>query len=124
MATIYGENDVVVKIPFPEKKFQAYLKKLKVNKPEDLTPKQKQSVFITAIRDFKIGKLSLDEFSDMSGHIWQYTKDKGSELMQQLYHAGELNYYVRHIEDKNDTFVRFMKEVMDYYEKYKNRVLI
>jgi viroplasmin and RNaseH domain-containing protein len=124
MAIIYGENDEIIETEFPQDKYWNYLKRLQVKKTEDLTSKQKQILFMTAIKDFKKGVLSVDELSDIAGEIWQNTRSKSSELMQQLYYASELSYQLRHITGDNDTFVWFMKEVMDYYEKFKLRALV
>lgn len=125
MPTIYDEKDEIIKIPFPKKRFQVYLKKQKVSDPKKLTFAQKKKIFLTSISDFLKGKLSLDEMSAIALFLWSSLSGKEkttSDLADALYYCAELNYYVRHItkkEGETNTFISFIIDVMEYYEKNK-----
>ena len=122
MSIIYGENDEIIEITFPDKKLQYYLNKLQVKDASMLAFSQKRKIFITSIKDFKLGKLSLDETSEIAGFLWNSLdiKEKNTDLADELYHFAELNYYVRHVTEENEgNFVWFMSKAMKYYEKHK-----
>lgn len=124
MSTIY--NDEIVEIPFPDRKFKTYLDELNVSSAEELTIFQKQNIFISAIKDFKTGKVALDELAEIAGFLWSTLEDRDTDLADALYECSELNYYIRHIEDleeKTGTFIWFITDVMKYYTRYKNRVI-
>jgi hypothetical protein len=106
------------------KELWRYLEKNKLKNLDSITPHQIKNIFITAIADFKSGKLPLDSLSDIAGSLAHtLLKEKGlmkTELFQTLEKCAELEWEVRHITAKDEgNFIRFMKEVDNYFGKYK-----
>jgi len=91
---------------------------------KELNDGQTQQIFLQAIKDFKAGRISLDELSIISLRLWsEGIKDEdkfGSRLASTLYYGGELNFYVRpgHISQKIilQTFVQFLGNVLKFYD--------
>ncbi len=125
MSRIYSNNDPI-EIPFPTDKFQKYLSLLKINE-KDLNLINIELIFALSFLDFKTGKNSLDEFSEISNHllslldiVTKTTNDFGKALES----AAELNFYIRNIEDSNDNSVaNFMTTIENYFQKLRPGLL-
>lgn len=113
----YFDDQGDVDLPFPSKKFRSYLKELEIDDEENIDYKKKKLVFLKSVRDFLLGKNSLDDVSSIAGILCSTEKDKTSDLASVLMSAEEMGYYIRR--DSMKSFEGFFKDVMDYYNKHK-----
>jgi hypothetical protein len=121
MSTISGwDSSEVIKIPFPQTKFDEYLKRAEHNGDKPLFPHFTRLIFQMAYDDFKSGALSLDDFSSIGGRLWNHEGNRDDKLSNVLLCAAELNFYVRniHLDDYGD-FPWFMGEIVKYFEENK-----
>jgi len=84
---------------FPKKQLKTYFKKLKAKTNERLKKEEIEQIFIWAKRDFKRGKISLDEFADISDYLWtNHIRDQEkfrSKFSELLLATAELSYNIR-----------------------------
>jgi len=121
MSTITSwDSKQVIKIQFPQSKFDEYLKRAEHSDNKPLFPHFTRLVFRMAYDDFKLGSLSLDDFSSIGNHLWNHEGNRDDELSSVLLWAAELNFYVRniHLNDYGN-FPWFMAEINEYFEKDK-----
>ncbi len=115
-----------ISIPFPQKKFRAYLKNVHATTRKKLTKEQVQKIFLMAIEDFYKGLLSLDELSSIAEAIYYPNMpilDK--DLDPVLDEASELSYTVRQVDNSSpqvrvEGFGGVLTSVRVYYEKYRH----
>ena len=124
MSKIYSNNDPI-EINFPEDKFQKYLSLLKIEE-KDLNSVSIELIFALSFRDFKLGKNSLDELSEISGYLLSLIDSnlRISRFGTALEFASELNFYIRNVEDSKDSSIaNFMTAVEDYFKKIRPNLL-
>jgi len=130
MSKIYGPNIETITIPFPEEKYNRYLDEVGVTNEKELSFTALTEMMLAIIRDFKNGSVSLDEISDMFGHLWHYVflcfpfeqRNLYSEIDDTLLAGSELNYEIRHIIYPNGgNLVLFMTRVMQFYDRRSNK---
>jgi hypothetical protein len=125
MSTLYNQNDTI-EISFPEEKFETYLKDIGLDSGALLTVDLVKKIFIIIISDFKNGKLSVDELSQMAGDLWGKLPEPHrfeTDLGNALYKASELSFYTRRAYDEvcAGTLEDFSRSVHNYYEQNKGR---
>lgn len=107
-----------IKIPFPFEKFEEYKNRLGIKEEVVGTDvDQLKKLFALVVRDFKKGKVSVDELSSISEKLFNLLiKNKKLRKDEDFFFAlevgAELSFYVRHPESKN--LNRFLKEVLDF----------
>lgn len=126
MSTIGQDGGKKIRIEFPKTKFIQYLNTVGKDNPEGLFFGELRKLFLLIIADFLSGKASLDEMSEMASALWKPMMKKGNDeekkLNEVLLSASELNFYVRRIVEikpEGKTFVWFMTDVINYFEKNK-----
>lgn len=90
MATLYTKNNEIIEILFPEAKYQEYLMSLNITDNANLDSKQKERIFLWAIRDYLKGDLAREELSEIAHVLLQGLQS--SELYEVLEICAELNY--------------------------------
>jgi len=111
-----------INTPFPEEKFQAYLKTIGASSEDKLTQEQAQLLLVMAISDFKTGKLGLDELADMGDIVWTREESKLTDLARASYACAELTFTVRRVTASKEATMQFVDYIADaftYYEAYK-----
>jgi len=126
MSNVFDYKDEKIHIKFPTAKFGKYLAMVHAQSVDELSFGQTRKLFLLVVDDFKSGKLSLDDMSEIAQTLWKQLLRDGSdgakELKDVLNNATELNFYVRRIpelEPDGKTFVFFMTSVVAYFEKNK-----
>lgn len=83
-------------------------------------------VFLMAVRDFKKGKLKLEELSWFASELVQMPQvndDKETEeLKEAIYSCSEIGYYLHQIPEvdiNGENTLSFLLETMKYYQKSK-----
>lgn len=127
MSTIYSNNPTI-DIPFPGDIFNSYLKKLNLNSENELDDVKTELIFAMAFKDFKIGKISLDNFSEISGCLFHKLKRgmmQSSHFGSVLLNASELNFYIRNFDSDTSikNFTDFMTDVENYFKKDRPELL-
>src|SRR4051794_35139521 len=125
MSALYNQNDTI-EISFPEEKFEAYLKEMGLESGGLLTVELIKKMFLVIISDFKNGRLSVDELSQIAGDLWGKLPEPSrseTDLGNALYKASELSFYTRKAYDEvcAGTLEDFSRSVHNYYEKNKSR---
>lgn len=124
MSRIFSDNDMI-EISFPEDKFNKYLHLLKIeNKDLDLI--NSEMIFALSFKDFKIGTNSLDEFSEISNFLLsQIDRVKTApDFINALESAAELNFYVRNVNNTEDTSISdFMATIEGYFKITRSTLL-
>lgn len=129
MSTIYGKNIETITIPFPEEKYNSYLKRVGVASEKEVTMSMLETMLVAIIADFKKGSTSLDELSEVLGHLWDcvfhsYPTEqqyRHSEIDSVLSAGAELNYEVRHIESPGERdFIEDMSKVLQFYNQHSS----
>jgi len=117
-----------IKISFPKKKVEKYLKFFNLSSIKKAKENQLKDLFIKIIDDFLTGYLSLDEFSSISNYLWwkgvvMSRKGKvNKEFYNLLQMAGELSFYIRgKTKEVRKTALRILDLVFDYYSKFKQQ---
>jgi hypothetical protein len=121
MSTIYTQKKTI-NIPFPEDKFSIYLKQSNIKTTDKFNEQNTFWLIKTCYQDFKIGKLTLDDFSSIGDYLWAQSdnKLKNSRLGSVLLNIGELNFYIR---DTNPTskfleLANFLSEIEEYFKNH------
>jgi len=118
MPTIYT-NKETIEIPFPEEVFDSYLKKNNLKSEEELNDINIFLIIKDCYKDFKIGSLSLDDFSSIGGYFFGKLEpnSKSSRLGGILLDIGELNFYIRNSESKPkfSEISNFLSSIDEYF---------
>lgn len=124
MSNVFDFKGEKIHIKFPSTKFKKYLSKVNALSIDDLSFEQTRKLFLLTIDDFRLGKLSLDDMSEIAQKLWKLTLKDDSESMKELRevlnNATELNFYVRRIselESNGKWFINFMTDLMKFYDK-------
>ncbi|MDD4026914.1 MAG: hypothetical protein PHO75_01830 [Candidatus Shapirobacteria bacterium] len=121
MPTIYS-NKKTINIPFPDKVFNLYLEKGKVKSIDELNDINTFFIIKSCHNDFKIGSLSLDDFSSIGGYLFGKLKtiSKSSPLGSVLLDIGELSFYIRISESKSkfSEIGNFLSKIDEYFENH------
>ena len=127
MSKIYGPNIETITIPFPEEKYNRYLDEVGVTSEKELSFTTLIAVIIAITRDFKSGKVSLDELGEMFGHLWHYAfltypsdvQHRFSKIGDVLYEGSDLNYDVRHVDDETtkERFAASIRYILNFYDR-------
>ncbi len=117
----------IIRIPFPTKQYQTYLKEVGASEivdVKDMTSEQKEKIFLRAIEDFYAGTISIDGLSGVAGHLYD-ANDTNIDgfLAYVLEDARELDYYVRHVDEDHkqatNRFEYILTKVRQYYEEHR-----
>lgn len=121
MPTIYT-NKETIEIPFPEEVFDSYLKKNNLKSEEELNDVNIFLIIKDCYKDFKIGSLSLDDFSSIGGYFFGKLRpnSKSSRLGGILLDIGELNFYIRNSESKPkfSEIINFLSSIDEYFKNH------
>lgn len=121
MAKFYS-NKKPIEIPFPEKIFETYLNKFKVESEDKLNDVNIFEIVRQCYKDFKNGSLSLDNFSSIGGYLFDKLTNnaKDRSLGSVLLDIGELNFYVRNTDSKqnNSDINNFLSSIDRYFGQY------
>ena len=109
----------IIKLISIDKKLNKYLKDFSVDSLEELSIEQANKFFIKIIKDFKEGKLTLDELSVFGENIFhkigkKHTKD---DIFQASLSASELSFYVR-VPEGFKNVSSFLSDVEEFYKKF------
>lgn len=109
-----------ISLLFPTDKFKYYLKEIGIEDESLLSKDQVDGLFRKLSMDFRNEKLSLDDFSLISDHLYWYfnnltdkewLSDKYSAIKNILEIAADLSYQVRH---PSDTLLEYLEEALTY----------
>jgi len=121
MPKIYS-NKKTINIPFPDKVFNLYLEKFNVKSIDELNDVNTFFVIKSCHNDFKIGSLSLDDFSSIGGYFFGKLKptSKASPLGSILLDIGELSFYIRVSESKSkfSEISNFLSSIDEYFKNH------
>jgi len=109
-----------IKLISVDKKLIKYLKLFGVSSVDKLTLDQGNKFFVEVIKDFKNGKLTLDElsvFGSILFHGVAKTKREKSDLFVASLSAMDLAFEIRNV---YDNVPQHMRDIDDFFEKYKN----
>lgn len=118
MPTIYSD-DPTIDILFPEEKLNLYFKRLNLNSENELDDVKIELIFAMSFKDFKIGKLSLDDFSSIGGFLFNELSSgtmRSSRFGSVLSDTSELNYYIR--SNISETSIKELGYLLISIEKY------
>jgi hypothetical protein len=119
MTTIYTNNNTI-EIPFPENKFNLYLKEFNVSSKKELSDISIFWITQKSYQDFKKGTLSLDDFSNIGGYLFNKVKEKPSHLSTILLEIGELSFYIRNVDPKLSELKESLLDIDKYFKNTKN----
>jgi hypothetical protein len=116
----WDKNPKIIQLKSVDKKLEKYLKDYNADSLEELSLDQGNKFFIKVIKDFKEGKLSLDELSVFGGKIFHAIgkKNPKSDIFQASLSASELGFCTRSKEAFNNTPM-FLSDVEEFFEKYE-----
>ena len=121
MSIIYTNRETI-EIPFPKKVFDSYLKKFNLNSEEELNNVNIFFVIKNCYKDFKIGILSLDDFSNIGGYFFGKLEpdSKSSRFGGVLLDIGELNFYIRNSNSKPKftEISDFLSSIEEYFKNH------
>ena len=109
-----------IKLISVDKKLIKYLKFFDVNSVDKLTLDQGNKFFVEVIKDFKNGKLTLDElsvFGSILFHGVAKTKRGRSDLFVASLSAMDLAFEIRNV---YDNVPQHMRDIDEFFEKYKS----
>ncbi len=109
-----------IKLISVDKKLIKYLKFFDVDSVDKLTLSQGNKFFVEVIKDFKIGKLTLDElsvFGSILFHGVAKMKKERSDLFIASLSAMDLAFEIRHA---YDNVPQHMRDINSFFEKYKD----
>lgn len=93
---------------------------------QNLSFEKLRTVFLMAIRDFKSGKLTLEELSWFASELVQMPRPNDGKEMEELkgviLSCSEIGYYLHQIPEvdtNGENTVSFLLETMRYYQKHK-----
>lgn len=104
-----------------DKKVFNYLRVFNVSTISDLSLDQGNSFFVKVIKDFKSGKLTLDElsvFGEVVFHQCAKNKSEKSDLFFVSLSAAELSFEVR-AKEVYGNIAGHLRDVDEFFEKYK-----
>jgi hypothetical protein len=100
---------------------------MKITKTADLAFDKLRLVFLMAIRDFKEGKIKLEELSLLAAELVQMPQENDDpsvkKLKEVIHLCSEIIYYLRQIPevDKDGKItISFLVETMEYFEQNKD----
>ena len=121
MPTIYS-NKKTINIHFPDKVFNLYLEKFNVKSIDELNDINTFFIIKSCYNDFKIGSLSLDDFSGIGGYLFSKLKptSKSSKLGSVLLDVGKLSFYIRISESKPkfSEIGNFLSNIDEYFKNH------
>lgn len=74
MVKIFSQDHDIIKIQFPQKKFESLLARLSVSVGQKLSTEDTKKTFLLSIEEFQAGGLALDEMSEIAEKLWSDTK--------------------------------------------------
>lgn len=97
-----------------------YLKELDLTSINGVSLETANKLFVKVIKDFKSGKLSIDELSSFGSEIFHGVakKNKESELFQASLSASELSFSVRS-EATYSNISSYLSNIDSFYQKNK-----
>jgi hypothetical protein len=112
-------------LPFPQKLFNDYLKKVSIDEEKDLNKDNVENLFRILAEDFRNEKLSLEHFSMICGQLYTYFSNLGDEdwlsekyssIKNILEVASDLSYQVRH---PGNTLIEYLQDIITYPDYLK-----
>ena len=115
----------LLEIAFPEAKFQTIIDELNYESINNLSFDQRRIIFLVSFREFLKGRLSLDDFSEISNRIKMLFSDAKTKEQDDfeiaVYEAADLNIYLRNImSDKDPMFLGLFQNVVVFFNTYKH----
>ncbi|MBZ0321319.1 MAG: hypothetical protein K8L91_33195 [Anaerolineae bacterium] len=111
-------------IPFPKKKFEAYLSSMQVGWVDQLSKSQKDQLFKLAVVDFYAGKLSADDLDGIASCLWDsltHEEKRGDWVGNIMLSASDLGYLTRAIKG-DGTHYEALKatliKIRNFYESF------
>lgn len=108
-----------IKLISVDRKLLEYLHLFDVEDIKKLTLEQGNSLFIQVIKDFKSGKLTLDELSVFGSKVFHGVakiKGEGSDLFLTTLSAMDLGFEIRNV---YGNVPQHMRDIDEFFEKYK-----
>lgn len=107
-------------------RFGLYLTDVGAYQTAGLSLFQMQDLFLIAVRDFRAGRVSLEELSWICNELWNHTTvshEKDSDLGKAIHAGSQLSLLVREINNlpSAELFARRITSVMEFYHRTRHR---